>query len=179
MNAANEIIQVRGFKVLGASDEGKCDRCGKEGLKRTVAVQAVDADGLGFSSDVEHWGVCCAAYAKFGSKSYASQSKVIAEANKADMERAYELKTKMARIASDLTYSYRVMFPVSHTETITFDSIQSASNRKYSLTGRPRVGSYFASNTEGHLVRVDGTDSADVAFYADRGFTQITETVAT
>lgn len=174
MNTATEIIQVKGFKVLGASDEGKCDRCGKEGLKRTVAVQAVDADGLGFSSEVEHWGVCCAAYAKFGSKSYASQNKVVAEASRADMERAYTIETKMARIASSLVYTYRVMFPVSHTETITFDCLRAAANRKYGLTARPRIGSYFATNEQGHIVRVDGTDSADVAFYAERGFVQTT-----
>ena len=172
------MIQVKGYKVLGASDEGKCDRCGKQGLKRTVAIQAVGADGLGFSIDVEHWGVCCASYAKFGSKSYASQSKVIAEATKADNDRAYEIETKGKRIASDLVYTYKVMFPVSHTESITFDNFKSAANRKYAMTGRSLDGSYFASNDQGHIVRVDGKDAADVAFFIERGFSQITEAVA-
>ena len=174
MNAATEMIQVKGYKVVGASDEGKCDRCGKEGLKRTVAIQAVDVDGLGFSDAVEHWGVCCAAYAKFGSKSYASQSKVVAEANKADMERAYEIETKGKRIASDLVYTYKVMIPFSHTESITFDCLKGAANRKYAMTGRKLEGSYFATNEQGHIVRVDGKDAADVSFFAARGFSKIT-----
>ena len=178
MNAQNEIIRIAGFKVVGSSDEGKCDRCGKEGLKRTVAIQAVDADGLGFSMDVQHWGVCCAAYAKFGSKSNANQTKITADANKADLDRAYEIEAKGKRIASDLVYTYKVMFPVSHTESITFDCLKSAANRKYAMTGRSLSGSYFASNEQGHIVRVDGNDAADVAFYAERGFSQITITVA-
>jgi hypothetical protein len=40
------------------------------------------------------------------------------------------------------------------------------------------IGSYFAENAAGHIVRVDGTDAADVEFYAARGFVQITATVA-
>lgn len=178
MNATHEIIQVKGYKVLGASDEGKCDRCGKEGLKRTVAVQAVDADGLGFSMDVEHWGVCCAAYAKFGSKSYASRSKVIAEANKADLDAAYELATKSQRIADSLTTTFKVMFPVSHTETVTHDCLKGAANWKYRRSNRSMDGSFFAANDQGHIVRVDGKDAADVAFFAARGFSQITTAIA-
>jgi len=177
MNTAREIIQVKGYQVLGASDEGKCDRCGKEGLKRTVAIQAVDADGLGFSEAVEHWGVCCAAYAKFGSKGSKAMARIEAEATKADNDRAYEIETKGKRIASDLVYTYKVMFPVSHTESITFDCLKSAANRKYAITGRSLVGSYFASNDQGHIVRVDGKDAADVVFYSERGFSQITTTV--
>jgi hypothetical protein len=177
MNATTDIIQVRGYKVVGASDEGKCDRCGKEGLKRTVAVQAVDADGLGFSEAVEHWGVCCAAYAKFGSKSYASQSRVMALASNADMERAYELSTRPLRIADTLTVTRKVMFPFSHTETDTFDCLRGAANAKYRRSNRTIEGSYFASNAQGHIVRVDGKDAADVAFFAARGFYQITTAV--
>ena len=177
MNATThtaEMIQVKGYKVLGASDEGKCDRCGKQGLKRTVAIEAVDADGLGFSDVVEHWGVCCAAYAKYGSKGSKAMARIEAEATKADNERAYEIETKGKRIASDLVYTYKVMFPVSHTESITFDCLKSAANRKYAMTGRSLDGSYFASNNQGHIVRVDGKDAADVVFYADRGFSKIT-----
>ena len=175
MNAQNEIIRIAGFKVVGSSDEGKCDRCGKQGLKRTVAIQAVDADGLGFLDGVEHWGVCCAAYAKYGSKGGKAMARIEAEATKADNDRAYEIETKGKRIASDLVYTYKVMFPVSHTESITFDCLKSAANRKYAMTGRSLSGSYFASNEQGHIVRVDGNDAADVAFYAERGFSQITK----
>jgi hypothetical protein len=178
MNATTELIQVKGYKVLGASDEGQCDRCGKQGLKRTVAIQAVDADGLGFSDSVEHWGVCCAAYAKYGSKGSKAMARIEAEATRADNDRAYEIETKGKRIAADLTYSYKVMFPVSHTETLTFDCLKSAANRKYAMTGRSLVGSYFASNDQGHIVRVDGKDAADVSFYTERGFVQVTAPVA-
>ena len=178
MNAATEMIQVKGYKVLGASDEGQCDRCGKQGLKRTVAIQAVDADGMCFSDVVEHWGVCCAAYAKYGSKGSKAMARIEAEATKADNDRAYEIETKAKRIASDLTYTYKVMFPVSHTETMTFDCLKSAANRKYAMTGRSLSGSYFASNDQGHIVRVDGKDSTDVAFYSNLGFSQITTAVA-
>lgn len=174
MNAAAEMIQVKGYKVLGASDEGKCGRCGKEGLKRTVAIQAVDADGMGFSNAAEHWGVCCAAYAKYGSKGSKAMARIEAEATKADNDRAYEIETKSKRIASDLVYTYKVMFPVSHTESITFDCLKSAANRKYAMTGRSLEGSYFATNEQGHIVRVDGKDAADVAFYAGLGFSNVT-----
>jgi hypothetical protein len=174
MNAQTEYIKLSGHKVLGASDEGKCDRCGKQGLKRTVAIQPVDADGLGFSDAVEHWGVCCAAYAKYGSKGSKAMARIEADATKADNDRAYEIETKSKRIASDLTYTYKVMFPVSHTENITFDCLKSAANRKYAMTGRSLSGSYFATNDKGHIVRVDGKDSADVNFFLSLGFTQIT-----
>ena len=177
MNANAELIQVKGYKVLGASDEGQCDRCGKQGLKRTVAIQAVDVDGLGVSDAVEHWGVCCAAYAKYGSKGSKAMARIEAEATKADNDRAYEIEAKVKRIASDLTYTYKVMFPVSHTETMTFDCLKSAANRKYAMTGRSLSGSYFASNDQGHIVRVDGKDAVDVSFYGERGFTQITTAV--
>lgn len=165
------------YKVIGSSDEGMCDRCGKEGLKRTVAVVACDADGAELAGE-EHWGVCCAAYAKFGSKSYASQNKIVAEAMKADAAREYDVDTRVARIATGLIHTYREMFPVSHTETITFDCLKAAANYKYRLTGRGLAGSYFASNTEGHIVRVDGSDAVDVAFYSERGFKQVTTAVA-
>jgi hypothetical protein len=178
MNATTELIQAKGYKVLGASDEGKCDRCGKEGLKRTVAIEAVDCDGLGFSDAVEHWGVCCAAYAKYGSKGSKAMARIEAEATKADNERAYEIEAKGKRIASDLTYTYKVMFPVSHTETMMFDCLKSAANRKYAMTGRSLAGSYFASNEQGHIVRVDGKDVSDVSFYTGLGFSQITAAVS-
>jgi hypothetical protein len=61
---------------------------------------------------------------------------------------------------------------------MTFDCLKSAANRKYAMTGRSLVGSYFASNDQGHIVRVDGKDAADVSFYAERGFVQVTAPVA-
>lgn len=176
MKAAKEITIITGFKIIGSSDEGQCDRCGKQGLKRTVAVAPCDADGLEIGI-VEHWGVCCAAYAKHGKRSVAAQNKVIAEAKQADDARAYELSTKVARIADGLTTTYRVSFPVSHTESVTFCHIKDMANWKYRRTGRNLNGSYFASNAMGHIVRVDGKDTEDVSFYAGMGFVQITSAV--
>ena len=48
-------------------------------------------------------------------------------------------------------------------------------NLRYNKTGRARVEegfrkSYFARNEVGDLVRVDGTDAEDVAFFAEQGF---------
>jgi hypothetical protein len=53
------------------------------------------------------------------------------------------------------------------------ESIKGAANMIYGRTGRPVVGSYFAANESWHIVRVDGTDPADVEFFAS-GFAQVT-----
>jgi hypothetical protein len=43
-------------------------------------------------------------------------------------------------------------------------------NMRYSRTGRGVEGSYFAENAEGKVVRVDGKDAADVAYWSQAGF---------
>jgi hypothetical protein len=52
-------------------------------------------------------------------------------------------------------------------------------NMRYSRTGRGVEGSYFAENAAGQVVRVDGTDPADVAHWQQAGFRQSSQPVPT
>ncbi len=152
------------YKILGSSDHGECELCGKKGLKRTVAICTVDADGQQTTSE-EHWGVCCAALAMFGSKSAKNQNKVQRELERLEQERIQaersrqmDEKVKLGRISQD--------------------GDRNNANRFYHRSGRSVQGSYFAKNEAGAVVRVDGKDAKDVQFFAGRGFEQFTEAVA-
>ena len=46
--------------ALGMSDNERCECCGKENLKRTVAIGTLDANG-DWLGDVAHYGTTCAA----------------------------------------------------------------------------------------------------------------------
>jgi hypothetical protein len=48
-------------------------------------------------------------------------------------------------------------------------------NRLYHKTRRGLEGSYFMQNAEGHIVRVDANDPADLKHYTERGFKQISQ----
>ncbi len=47
---------------------------------------------------------------------------------------------------------------------------KSLANQSFQQSGRPIVHSYFAEDDAGHLVRVDGTDPDDMAYYAEKGY---------
>lgn len=159
------------FKILGMADEGKCEHCGANCPKRRVAVMPVDADGC--THDVQYWGVICASKVRYGSKSVGKQSAIVAAAQKADADREYTARQKMSRVVTDsLTRDFGGGL------VVTFRTNKDGANRLYRMTGRRLVGSYFAENAAGHIVRVDGTDPADVQFYADHGFIQTTPAVA-
>lgn len=163
------------YKILGVTEEGRCDRCGTNCPKRRVAVQPVDVDGNP-CGDVESWGCNCAALAKYGSKSARNQSAVLAEAEKADRDREYHVRQKLARVAV-VGKSYDFGGPA----TVVFcrgglDG-ENLANRLFRRTGRRTVGSYFANGPQGEVVRVDGSDPADVAFFESRGFVRVSEPV--
>lgn len=163
------------YKILGVTEEGRCDRCGTNCPKRRVAVQPIDVDGNA-CGDVESWGCNCAAYAKYGSKSARHQSEILSEAQRSDRDREHDERQKLARVAV-VGKSYDFGGPA----TVVFcrgglDS-ENLSNRLYRRTGRRIVGSYFARGPHGEVVRVDGGDPADVAFFESRGFVRVSETV--
>lgn len=159
------------FKVLGMAEDGKCECCGANCPKRRVAVMPLDADG-NQAGDVQFFGVICASKIRTGSKAVRFQNQILAEAKRADMDREYFTRQKMARVVADsLTRNFDGV-------VVTFQSAKDGANRLYRMTGRNIIGSYFAENASGHIVRVDGNDANDVQFYADMGFTQTTAAVA-
>jgi hypothetical protein len=160
------------FKILGMADEGKCECCGANCPKRRVAVRPVDADGC--EHDVQFWGVICASKVRTGSKAVRFQNQIVAEAQRADADREYFTRQKMARIITALPHIHNLGFGNARIS----NNAKDAANQMYRMTGRNIMGSYFAENAAGHIVRVDGTDAKDVQFYADLGFTQTTAAVA-
>lgn len=145
------------IEVLGMADEGTCDHCGANCPRRRVAVRAVYADGE--TGEVECWGVVCAGAARYGRRTAANGNRVRAEAEHA--ARVAELES----LERERRFAYRVAGEVP-----TDGGPRNAANLRYRRTGRPIVGSYFVADDAGRIVRVDGTDPADVKFYADRGF---------
>lgn len=135
------------YKILGLTDDRcECEACGKQNLKCTVALEPVDSDG-GACGPVVYFGRDCAALATRGSKSAANVRKVEAEAAAADYAREASRRDKVARIAAD----------------------RNRANYLYAVTRRPLPGSRFAYRGA-DVVRVDGSDPADVAFYFAEGF---------
>ena len=55
--------------------------------------------------------------------------------------------------------------------------VKNAANKNYHETGRKIDGSYFSENDKGQIVRVDGKDPKDVAFYEGEGFKQVSQKV--
>jgi hypothetical protein len=141
------------FKVLKVTEEGHCEKCGRPCPRRRVLVQPLDG------GEPQAWGVNCAAEVKYGKKTAKLQQTILFEAENAERERLYTEKEKLARVAAG------------------GEGPQNLANRLYHRTGRGLVGSYFATNPEGHVVRVDGRDPRDVEFYASRGFVQVTQAV--
>jgi hypothetical protein len=165
---------MNGFKIMGMAEEGKCEHCGANCPKRRVYVMPVDADG-NHDGDVQCWGVICASKVRNnGSKAVRHQSAIIAQAQQADFDREYHARQKARRIVECVPFFIDLGFGKGRVE----ENAKNAANCLYRMTNRSMIGSYFAENAAGHIVRVDGTDAADVEFYAARGFVQITETVA-
>jgi hypothetical protein len=147
------------------ASEGRCEKCGTVCPKRRVEVLPVDADGNA-CGEVQLWGVNCAALARYGSKSQRHQSSVVAEATEAERQRA----------AVSRSYDFGAAVVVCGSGEGN-DSPGNVANRLYHRTGRSLVGSYFARGPQGEVVRVDGSDAADVQFFVDRGYVQFTNPV--
>lgn len=160
------------FEVKGMADEGVCEHCGANCPKRRVAVQPIDADGC--RHDVQFIGVICAAKLRHrGSKAVRHQSQIVAEAQRADADREYHERRKLARVVTHSPFFIDLGFGKHRVES----NPQNAANCLYRFTNRPIVGSFFSENADGHIVRVDGSDAADVQFYADRGFSPVSSPV--
>lgn len=158
------------------SNDGQCERCGTNCPKRRVEVLPVNAHGEG-CGPVQLWGVNCAAFARYGSKSRAHQSKVVAEANEAERTAAYVEQSRLARVAVvGQSYSFGGPSPLvcgsgesSHPESV--------ANRLYHRTGLSLVGSYFARGPHGEVVRVSGGNAAEAAFFESRGYVRVSNPV--
>lgn len=138
------------FKILGITDERTdCDCCGKSNLKCTVALETE-------AGDTVYYGRHCAALAMHGSKSARNVSRVEVAAAKAVSDAEYNRQSKLARIA-DGTHASAV------------NGLKNEANYRYNRTQRPLSNSFFAVK-ENLVVRVDGNDAADVAFYLSEGF---------
>jgi hypothetical protein len=146
------------IEILGMAEEGKCDHCGANCPRRRVAVRSRFADGS--TGEVEFWGVVCAGSARYGRRTAANGNRVRQDAEHAD--RVAELD----RLDRERRFAYRVAGEVPAD-----GGPRNAANLRYRRTGRPIVGSYFLADDAGRIVRVDGTDPADVQLFTDRGFT--------
>lgn len=135
------------FKLLGLTDDHcTCELCGKENLKCTAALEPVDADGNA-CGPIVHYGRDCAALTLHGSKSARNVRRVELAAAAINHAREVIRRDKLARIAQE----------------------RGRANYLYNQTRRPLPGSRFAYRGP-DVVRVDGTDPADVAFYLAEGF---------
>jgi len=146
------------IEILGMADEGKCEHCGTNCPRRRVAVRARCADGE--TGAVEFWGVVCAGAARYGRRTASNGNRVRAEAEHA--ARVAEMES----LELERRFAYRVAGEVPAD-----GGPRNAANLRYRRTGRPVVGSYFLADDAGRIVRVDGTDPADVQLFTDRGFT--------
>lgn len=124
---------------------GTCAACKKKNLKVTIVI-------LEDGSTVP-WlcGRDCAAKLVYGESNPKNLKRIEAEARQADLAVAQQKQRKRERIA--------------------IGSIDKT-NQRYIQSGRPNVGSYIASKGDA-IVRVDGSDPADVAFYEAMGFVQV------
>lgn len=163
------------FKTLKVTEEGHCEKCGRPCPRRRVLVQPLDVDGNP-DGDPQAWGVNCAAQVRFGSKSVARQNQIVTEAILEEQNRLYYELTKLARVAA-IGRSYDFGGPATAVTCRGGLDGENLANRLYHRTGRRLVGSYFARNADGHVVRVDGSDGVDVEFYASRGFVRVSEPV--
>ena len=159
------------------ANEGRCEKCGTVCPKRRVEVQPVDADG-NTCGDVQLWGVNCAAFARYGSKSQRHQSSVVAEAVTAEARRVYWEKARLGRVAvAGQSYDFGGPATVVVCGSGSNACPESLANRLYHRTGRNLIGSYFARGPYGEVVRVDGSDAADVQFFVARGYVQCSNPV--
>ncbi len=159
------------------SNDGRCEKCGTACPKRRVEVLPVDADGNA-CGPVQLWGVNCAAFARYGSKSQRHQAAVVAEANLAEFTRASWERARLGRVAfAGQSYDFGGPATVVVCGSGENACPEGLANRLYHRTGRNLTGSYFARGPQGEVVRVDGSDAADVQFFVDRGYVQFTNPV--
>ena len=128
------------IKVLGKIEAERPCDCCGNKVLKVAVV--IDLEGLQV-----HYGRECAGKLLYGSKSAANGRKAERAADAAAFEASRDRDNRLRRVASD----------------------KMEANRFYASSRRPLAGSYFASNGA-RVVRVDGSDSRDVAFFAAEGF---------
>jgi hypothetical protein len=164
-------IEIKGFRPIGAADSGECDRCGTMCPKERVLMAVVDQDGNTVANMTENWGKCCAAQYCYGAKTQANRRKVEAAISQYQAEIDWKRAMLKRRIA---TGTHMMIKTFAGYQTLTDTCMKQMANRLYSMSGAPRVGSFFMQNPDGHVVR---TSESDSAFYADMGFVQISQAV--
>lgn len=148
------------FTVLGITDDRTdCECCGKPNLKCTVAMEKEDGQTV-------YYGRHCAAMAMLGSKSARNVSKIEVAAAQAMRDAEYNRQAKLSRIAGEQQITVKID---GKSHTLGYDCPKSKANYLYNRTQRPLANSYFAIKAD-LIVRVDGNDAADVAFYQSEGF---------
>ena len=159
------------YKVLGVAEEGRCEHCGAACPKRRLGLAPLDADG-NVCGEPLLVGCVCAAELVHGRRSQREANRLrqeadnadrLAELNRLDRERGFEFRVS-GRWHPDVDPSLR--------------SPKDAANARYRATGRPLQGSYFAQDSQGRIVRVDGQSADDVALFESRGFARISEPVS-
>ena len=101
--------------ALGISDNEKCDCCGKDNLKRTIALGTTDGDG-NWIGDVQHFGTTCAARAlnpKNAPSTYHAASRVVdrriaADAKKLREQRGRKLVEVVVKAWAMLDYNQEI-----------------------------------------------------------------------
>ena len=166
-------MQYKYLRVV--ANEGRCEKCGTVCPKRRVEVLPVDESGAA-NGDVRLWGVNCAAFARYGSKSRKHQDLVLSGIRVERERRAFNDRARLKRVA---VHGQADVIDAVFVECGKGDSNhpESLANRLYRRTGRPVVGSYFAKGSDGQVVRVDGGDDEDVQFFASLGYVQVTQRV--
>ena len=167
-------MQYKYLRVV--ANEGRCEKCGTVCPKRRVEVLPVDENGAA-SGDVLLWGVNCAAFARYGSKSRKHQDLVLSDIRVEQERRAFNDRSRLKRIAVN-GQSYVIDTVLVECGKGESNHPESLANRLYRRTGRSVVGSYFAKGPDGQVVRVDGGDAEDVQFFTGLGYIQTSQKVA-
>jgi hypothetical protein len=142
------------LKVRGTTqDVQKCDRCGRQDLKKTIVVEHLDADGNG-TGHIEHFGSEC--ISKIMKK---PAVKIEKEAAAADHEAKMIKEQNAERLAKRPA------------------STKNEANANYRKTNRHILASYFGEK-DGQFVRIDGKDPADVKLFTEAGFKKASEPVS-
>ena len=157
------------YKILGMAEEGHCEHCGANCPKRRVAIVAVDCDGNPSAEPVMVGCICAAELT--GNRSRSAANRIRQQAEFADQQ------AKLHRDDLERQFAFRVAGKWHPDVDPSSREPRDAANARYRVTRRPIVGSYFAADDAGRIVRVDGTSKQDVEMFAGRGFRQITGAV--
>ena len=162
-----------GWKAIGIDEDVcECGYCGKRNLKFTVVLQH-EAGGL------LRYGRDCAARMLLGRRSESAAAKVerVArqEAERQSQAAADLLQRRLNRIATGQPVF--ITLPTGERLPIKFDGPKQEANYRYHRTGRALPGSYFAQRGS-QIVRIDGTDNDDVAFFEAAGFVAMSTPVS-